>query len=49
VGQGGIIHERRITAGNAEWLWGSSKSPNNVTSTFVNAVDLIAKDLRFER
>jgi len=38
VGQGGIIHERRITAGNAEWLWGSSKSSNNVTSTVLSSM-----------
>ena len=31
----------------AEWLRGAPKSPNNVTSTFFNAVHLLRKDLRF--
>jgi len=28
--------------------WGVPKSPNNVASTFFNAVHLLPKDLRFE-
>jgi len=32
----------------AESLRGAPKSPNNVTSTFFNAVRLLPKDLRFE-
>ena len=39
---------RRITAGDAKWLRGASKSPNNVTGTFFNQVNLLPKDLRFE-
>ena len=31
-----------------ESLWAPPKSPNNVTSTFFNAVHLLPKDLRFE-
>jgi len=31
----------------AEWLRGESKSPDNVTSTFFNTVNLLPKDLRF--
>jgi len=36
-----ILRGRRMTAG-------VPKSPNNVTSTFFNTVDLLPKDLRFE-
>jgi len=34
--------------GGAKSLWVAPKSPNNVTSTFFNAVHLLPKDLSFE-
>ena len=40
---------RRIVAGGAKWLREAPESPNNVTCTFFNAVNLLPKDLRFER
>ena len=39
---------RRMTAGDAKWLRRAPKSPNNVASTFFNAVHLLPKDLGFE-
>ena len=35
--------------GCAEWLRGAPKSPNNVTSTFLNTVHLLPRDLSFEQ
>ena len=32
----------------AESLWEVPKNPNNVTSTFFNAINLVPKDLRFK-
>ena len=37
----------RITKGDTEWLWRTSKSPHKVT-TFFNTVHLLLKDLSFE-
>jgi len=39
---------RKITAVGAEWLRGTPRSPNNVTSPFFNTVYVLPKDLRFE-
>ena len=39
---------RRITALGTESPRGVPKSPNNVTSTFFNTVNLLQKELRFE-
>jgi len=39
---------RQITAVNAEWLRGATKSPSNDTSTFFNTVHLLPKSLSFE-
>ena len=53
-GKGTQFQGRRITmvalnhCGGAEWLRGAPKSPNNVTSTFLNTVHLLPKDLKFE-
>jgi len=44
-----ITAGRRMTAGGAECLREAPESPNNVTYTFFNAVNLLPKDLRFER
>jgi len=39
----------RITAGGAKWLWEAPESPNNVTCTFFNTVNLFPKDHSFKR
>jgi len=33
----------QITAGGVEWLWDAPKSPQNITSTFLNTVHLLPK------
>jgi len=35
--------------GGAEFLLEAPKSPNNVTSTFFNTINLPSKELRFDR
>jgi len=47
VGQRG--HNSLGAESGAESLRGVPKSPNNVTSTFFNTVNLLLKDLRFKR
>jgi len=50
----GNIHERsegrqgEHNSPHAEPLWGTPKSPNNVTRSFFSAVHLLPKDLRFK-
>ena len=46
-GQGGANPREPNNYGGAEWMQGTSKSPNNVTSTFFNTIYLLLKDLRF--
>ena len=53
-GQGGTIPRAPIHYGSAESLRDAEllrkapKSPNNVTSTFFNTVNLLSKELRFD-
>ena len=42
------LQGRRIIAGGAELLLKAPKSPNNVTSTFFNTVNLPSKELGFD-
>ena len=48
VTRGGTIPRARNHYGGAKLLRVAPKIPNNVTCTFSNAVNLLAKDLRFE-
>jgi len=48
-GKGVIIPRAPIHYGYAELLLEAPKSPNSVTSTFFNTVNLPSKELRFDR
>jgi len=47
-GKGSTISRAPIHYGGAESLREPPKSPNKVTSTFFNTVNLLSKELRFE-
>jgi len=47
-GKGGTIFRAPIHYGGAELLLEAPESPNNVTSTFFNTVNLPSKDFRFD-
>ena len=47
-GKRGTILRALNHYGDAKWLRVAQKSPNNVTWTFFNTVNLLPKDLRFE-
>jgi len=47
--RGGAIPRAPSHYGGAKRLQGAPKSPNNVTSAFFNTVNVLPKDLIFER
>jgi len=47
-GKGDTITREPSHYGGAKWLREAPKSSNNVTSTFFNAVNLLAEELSFE-
>jgi len=54
VTRGAQFHGRQFTMGALNHCWGAEllreapKSPNTITSTFFNTVNLLPKELRFE-